>query len=58
MSVAGGGQVHGRDAEIVAALSGDRRRGPDRSVHVDPFVERTYTSQSVAQSEVRVKADA
>jgi hypothetical protein len=54
VTVAGGGKVRGRDAEIATALSGDTGSGPDRSVHVDPFVERKYTSQTVAQSEVRM----
>lgn len=53
MVVTAGGEIRGRDVEIAAALSSDRGGGADRSVHVDPFVERNYTSQSVAQSEVR-----
>ena len=44
----GGGKIRERDVEIVAALSGC----PDRSVHADPFVERTYTSRDIAQTEV------
>lgn len=56
--VAGGGtgQIRGRDAEIVAALSVHGSGGPDRSVHVDPFVERTHTSREIAQNEVCTSA--
>ena len=50
-----GSRIRERDAEIAVALSGRSTGGPDRSVHADPFVERTYTSQSVAQNEVCVQ---